>query len=179
MSTLVRGRFLKLVTLVFIKIRKEYNMDTIIVNKIITPESCKTNLKTKEIIVNLRHFVALEKSSKGFSSIILSTGESWDISNEYACLREQIAKQRCIRTIEVNKIVTTSDKKNNLKTEKMTINLEAIVSFERTSLNPSPVKNNSQQQESIISLSTGSNIKVNDSCESVMSYIQTSKNNKF
>lgn len=154
-------------------------MNTITVNKIIIPESSKSKLKTKEVTINLKHFVSLEDSSKKSSTIILSTGTIFPVSNEYTFLREQLTKKNCIRFIEVNKIVTFPSKTTTLKTVKLTINLDAIVSFEEATLEYNPFRNNLSESGTIISLSTGIDITVSDDCKSVNSYITTAKKNNF
>lgn len=153
-------------------------MNTITVNEIITSESSKSKLKTKEVTINLKHFVSLENSSKESSTVILSTGKKLSVSNEYTFLREQITKKHCIRFIEVNNVVTSANKTTNLKTVKLTINLEAIVSYEKTYLKFNPFREDLTVTGSIISLST-SDITVSDDYESVSNYIVTAKNNNF
>lgn len=154
-------------------------MNTIVVSKITTSESSKSELKTTKVTINLKHFVALEKSSNDSSTITLSTGKSFSISDEYYFLRRQIAKKNCIRFIEVNKVVAFPSKNATLKTAKMTISLDGIVSFEKTYLKHNPFRDDLSETGTIISLSTGTDITVSDDCKSVNSYIETSKNNNF
>lgn len=154
-------------------------MDTIVVNKITTPESSKSELKTQKVTVNLKHIVALEKSSNDSSIITLSTGKSFPIADEYNFLRRQIGKKNCIRFIEVNKVVTFPSTTTYTKSVKMTITLDGIVSFEKTYLKHNPFRDDLSETGTIISLSTGTDITVSDDCKSVNSYIETSKNNNF
>ncbi len=136
-------------------------MNTIVVNKIVTPKSSQSELKTKKVTINLRNLVTLEKA-KNFSTVTLSTGKDFKVTDEYKFLCRQIGKQNCIQLIEVNKVVTFPSTTTNLETTKVTINSDTIVTYEETNLNNYPFRPDLAKTGSLISLTTGTDITVTD-----------------
>lgn len=137
---------------------------------VVASKSKSTSTKPNEVTINLEHLIALEKASNNSSIVTLSTGKSFPVTDEYNFLYKQLEKANC-NFIEVNKILTFPSKDAHLKTAKLAILLEKIVSFEETNLSCNPFRADLAEPGTIISLSTGTNITATNKLESILNYI--------
>ena len=150
----------------------------ITVHKIITPDSSKSELKTKEVTINPNHIVKFEESQKASSTstITLSNGTDIDVHHEYSMLVHQIRKSTPLfRSIEVNHVLTFPSKTALLKTCKATINIEYLVSYEEINLHSSPFIGSADG--TLILLSTKSDMRVAENCKSIRCKISEAQNN--